>query len=169
MDCSTPDCPVLHCLWECAQIHVHWGGDAIQPSYHQGNAALINWVWDVFPPLFWKRLCRTGIISSLTVIRIYQWNCLFIQLKTPINAQFCLRNIWTGFCALVLMRPKTIGCPPRILRFSSRLNWWVRTQFLAAVGLSTLCPWWLSAGGRVPCSWSHDPLGLWNMQRRIFL
>ena len=29
MDCSTPGSPVLHCLPEFAQIHVHWVGDAI--------------------------------------------------------------------------------------------------------------------------------------------
>ena len=32
MDCSTPGFPVLHCLPEFAQTHVHWVGDAIQPS-----------------------------------------------------------------------------------------------------------------------------------------
>ena len=29
MDCSTPGFPVLHCLLEFAQIHVHWVSDAI--------------------------------------------------------------------------------------------------------------------------------------------
>ena len=33
MDCSTPGFPVLHRLAECAQTHVHWFGDAGQPSY----------------------------------------------------------------------------------------------------------------------------------------
>ena len=33
MDCSTPGFPVLHYLLELAQIHVHWVGDAIQPSH----------------------------------------------------------------------------------------------------------------------------------------
>ena len=32
MNCSTPDLPVPHDLPEFAQIHVHWVGDAIQPS-----------------------------------------------------------------------------------------------------------------------------------------
>ena len=33
MDCSTPGFPV-HCkLWESTQTHVHWVGDAIQPSH----------------------------------------------------------------------------------------------------------------------------------------
>ena len=33
MNCSIPRFPVLHCLLEFAQIHVHWVGDAIQPSH----------------------------------------------------------------------------------------------------------------------------------------
>ena len=33
MDCSTPGFPVLHHLTELAQTHVHWVGDAIQPSH----------------------------------------------------------------------------------------------------------------------------------------
>ena len=33
MDCSTPDLPVYHQLPELTQTHVHWVGDAIQPSH----------------------------------------------------------------------------------------------------------------------------------------
>ena len=33
MDCSTPGFPVLHHLLELAQIHIHWVGDASQPSH----------------------------------------------------------------------------------------------------------------------------------------
>ena len=33
MDCSTPGFPVLHYLWELAQIHVQWVDDAIYPSH----------------------------------------------------------------------------------------------------------------------------------------
>ena len=33
LDCSTPGSSVLHSLPELAQIHVHWVGDAIQPSH----------------------------------------------------------------------------------------------------------------------------------------
>ena len=33
MDCSTPGFPVHHQLLEPTQTHVHWVGDAIQPSY----------------------------------------------------------------------------------------------------------------------------------------
>ena len=33
MDCSTPGLPVHHQLLEFTQTHVHWGGDAMQPSH----------------------------------------------------------------------------------------------------------------------------------------
>ena len=33
MDCSTPGLPVHHQLLEPTQTHVHWVGDAIQPSH----------------------------------------------------------------------------------------------------------------------------------------
>ena len=33
MDCSTPGFLVHHCLLEFVQTHVHWLGDAIQPSH----------------------------------------------------------------------------------------------------------------------------------------
>ena len=33
MNCSTPDLPVHHHLPEFTQTHVHWVGDAIQPSH----------------------------------------------------------------------------------------------------------------------------------------
>ena len=33
MDCSTPGLPVHHLLLDFTQTHVHWVGDAIQPSH----------------------------------------------------------------------------------------------------------------------------------------
>ena len=33
MDCSTPGFPVHHQLWELTETHVHWVGNAIQPSH----------------------------------------------------------------------------------------------------------------------------------------
>ena len=51
----SPGFPVLHCLPEFAQIHVHWVGDAIQPSHplslpsslalnHSQHQSLFQWV-----------------------------------------------------------------------------------------------------------------------------
>ena len=55
MDCSTPGLPVHHQLLELTQTHVHWVGDAIQPSHplswpsaptfnHSQHQGLFRWV-----------------------------------------------------------------------------------------------------------------------------
>ena len=44
MDCSTPSLPVHHHLLEFTQPHVHWVGDAIQPSHPLSSP---------FPPTFY--------------------------------------------------------------------------------------------------------------------
>ena len=66
MNCSMPGFPVLHCLPEFAQTHVHWVSDAIQPSHplslpspltlnlwqHQG---LFQWVSSLYQVAkFWS-------------------------------------------------------------------------------------------------------------------
>jgi len=40
MDCSTPGLPVHHQLPELTQTHVHWVGDAIQPSHPLSSPSL---------------------------------------------------------------------------------------------------------------------------------
>ena len=40
MDCSTPGLPVHHQLLEFTQTHVHWVGDAIQPSHPLSSPSL---------------------------------------------------------------------------------------------------------------------------------
>ena len=55
MDCSMPGLPVHHQLPELTEIHVHWVGDAIQPSHplsspspptfnHSQHQGLFKWV-----------------------------------------------------------------------------------------------------------------------------
>ena len=65
MDCCTPGFPVLHYVPEFAQTHVHWVGNAIQPSHlllspspafnlsqHQG---LFQWVSSsIWWPKYWS-------------------------------------------------------------------------------------------------------------------
>ena len=48
MDCSTPDLPVHHQLPEFTQTHVHWVGDAIQPSHPLSLLLLLP---SVFPSI----------------------------------------------------------------------------------------------------------------------
>ena len=41
MTCSMPGFPFLHCLLKFAQTYIHWGGDAIQPSYSLPTPSLL--------------------------------------------------------------------------------------------------------------------------------
>ena len=48
MDCSTPGLPVHHQLLEFTQTHVHWVGDAIQPSHSLSSPSHINDYFKIF-------------------------------------------------------------------------------------------------------------------------
>ena len=59
MDCSTPGFPVFHHLLELAQTHVHWAGDAIQPSHPLFSLLLLP---SIFPSI--------RVFSNESVLRI---------------------------------------------------------------------------------------------------
>ena len=74
MNCNTPGLPVHHQLPEFTQTHVHWVGDAIQPSYrllspsppapnlsqHQG---LFQWVSSSRFTQTLRKACASGLVS----------------------------------------------------------------------------------------------------------
>ena len=91
MDCSTPGFPVHHQLPELTQIHVHWVGDAIQPSYplsssfppafnlsqHQG---LFKWVFNIRWPKYWSfRISPSNEYSGLFSFRMDWLGLLAVQ------------------------------------------------------------------------------------------
>ena len=107
MDCSMPGFPVLHQLPELAQTHVHWVGDAIQPSHpllsssppafnlsqHQGLFQGVSSLHQVakilefqHQPFQWFPLGWTGWISlqSKGLSRVFSNNAVQKQLKTQI-------------------------------------------------------------------------------------
>ena len=89
--CSTPGLPVHHQLPEFTQTHVHWVGDAIQPSHplsspsphafnlshHQG---LFKWVSSS------NQVAKVGVSASTSVL--------------PMNIQDWLPLGWTGWISL---------------------------------------------------------------------
>ena len=62
-DCSMPGCPVPHHLLECAQTHVRWVGDAIQPSHPLLSLLLLP---SIFPRIlvFSTTTCFVSTLSS---------------------------------------------------------------------------------------------------------
>ena len=59
MDCSTPTLPVLHCLPELAQTHVHRVSDAIQPSHPLSPLLFLT---SIFPSI--------RVFSNESVLRV---------------------------------------------------------------------------------------------------
>ena len=133
MDCSTPGLPVLHHLLEFAQIHVHWVGDAIQPSHplfpisppafnlsqHQG---LFQWVsssnqvakvlelqlqYQSFQCIFkvWFPLRLTGLISLQSKGFSRVFSSTTIQKHQFFGAQ---PSLWSNshICTWLLEKPR---------------------------------------------------------------
>ena len=80
MDCSMPGFPVLHCLPEFAQTHVHWVSDANQPSHplpppspfaftpsqHQG----LSWTY-LINLVFWMSQEKAGLLCMLLLLQLH--------------------------------------------------------------------------------------------------
>ena len=75
VDCSTPGLPGPHYLPEFAQIHVHWIGDAIQPSY-----PLLS-----FSPFVFILYKHQGLRSCIAVAQSlsHVWLCDCVDCSMP--------------------------------------------------------------------------------------
>ena len=69
MDCSTPGFPVLHHLPDLVQIHVHWVGDASQPSHPLSSPS---------PPAF-NLSQHQGLFQWVSSSHSYSYGYLFPQ------------------------------------------------------------------------------------------
>ena len=102
MDCSTPGFPVLHDLPVLTQAHVHWVGDAIQPSQPLSP-----------PSLYALILPSNRILSSESVLRI-RWpkNCSFSFSIHPSNEHSGLISFRTDWFDLLAVQ----GTPKSLLQ-----------------------------------------------------
>ena len=93
MDCSTPGFLVYHQLLELAQTHVHWVGDAIQPSHPLRSLLLL--------PLIFPKLT---VFSSESVLRIRwpnYWSFSFsISASNEYSGLISFRMDWLDLLAV---------------------------------------------------------------------
>ena len=100
VDCSTAGWPVLHCLLQLAQTHVHWVGDAIQPSHaplppspraltlsqHQG---LFQWIGSLHQV---AKVLELQLQSCSWIFKV-KWGWLSLILQEPWWWTFLLVSI----------------------------------------------------------------------------
>ena len=125
MDCSTPGVPVFHRLLENAQTHVHWVGDAIQPSHPLSSPSLP--VFNLFPasgsfqvsvllirwPKYWSfSISPSNEYSGLISYRIDWYDLLAVQgaLESLLQCHSWKASIlWcSAFLMVQLSHPYTI-------------------------------------------------------------
>ena len=92
-NCSTPGLPVHHQLPESTQTHVHWVGDAIQPSHPLSSLLLLP---SIFPSI--------RVFSNESVIRIRwpkYWSFSFnISLSNEHPGLISFRMDWLDLLAV---------------------------------------------------------------------
>ena len=78
MDCSMPDLPVHHQLLEFTQTHVHWVGDAIQPSHPLSSSSPPTFNLSQHQSLFEWVSCSHQVAKILEFLRQHQSSeCIF--------------------------------------------------------------------------------------------
>ena len=93
MDCSTPGFPVHHQLPELDRTHVHWVGDAIQPSHPLSSPS---------PPTF-NLSQHQGLFQWVGSLH-HVAKVLALQLQQsvlPVNIQGWFHLGWTGLISLL--------------------------------------------------------------------
>ena len=105
MDCSMPGLPVHHQLWELAETHVHWVGDAILPSHPLLSSS---------PPAF-----------SLSHHQgLFQWVSSSHQLAKVLELQLHLQSFqWTFRTDFLWDWLVGCACSPRDPQESSQLDY----------------------------------------------
>ena len=90
MDCIMPGFPVHHQLPELAQTHIHWVGDAIQPSHPLSSPSPPTFNLSQHQSLF------QWVSSSPQVAKVLEFQ---LQLL-PMNIQDWFPLGWTGWISL---------------------------------------------------------------------
>ena len=118
MDCSMPGFPILHHFLELAQTHVHWVGDAIQPSHPLSSP---------YPPAF--NLPASGSFPRSHLFASGGQNTRVSTSTSvlPMNIQDWFPLGWTGWISLQsrgLSRVISNTTVQKHQFFSTQLSWW---------------------------------------------
>ena len=133
INCSMPGFPVHHHLPELAQTHVHWVGDAIQPSHPLSSPS---------PPVLnlsqHQDLCRKSVFCQKAYSMnkgIHKFRIILTGIFGPSTIQKCSKYFLQQLCFVFLTTPCGTGnfSAQRLnLRShcSESLNSWTTREFL---------------------------------------
>ena len=122
MDCSTPDFPVHHQLLELAQTHVHWVGDAIQPSHPVSSPLLLP---SIFPSI------RIFSNESVLCIRWPKFGASASASVLPKNLQDWFPICLTGLISLQSKGLSRVFSNTTVLKhqfFGAQLSSWSKSH-----------------------------------------
>ena len=88
MDCSTPGFPVLRCLPELAQTHVHWVGDVIQPSYPMSSPSPPTFNLSQHQGLIWHQ----SVPSTMFILPLLESGTLCLLVLRDLDQRWRLCN-----------------------------------------------------------------------------
>ena len=127
MDGSTPGFPVLYQLPELVQTHVHWVGDAVQPSHHLSpppppaftlsqHHGLFQWVCS-----FWPSSSASALLMSIQGWFPLEWTGLI-----------CLhpKGLSRVFLNITVQRHQFFGAQPFLLSNSHIYTWLLKNPQL---------------------------------------
>ena len=134
MHCSTPGLPVLHCLLEFAQTHVHWVGDAIQPSYPLSSPsppALNLSQHQGFFPMSWLSSSggqSIGVSASASVLPMNIQGWFPLGLTDLIS--FLSKGLWRIFSSTTVWKHQFFGTQPSLWSNSHMHTWLLEKPWL---------------------------------------
>ena len=93
MDCSTPAFPVLHCLPEFAQIHLHWVGEMKWSEVVQSCLTLCN-PMDCSPPgSSIQGIFQARILEWVAISFSMNWWCYLTISSSATPFFFCIQSL----------------------------------------------------------------------------
>ena len=147
MDCGTPGLPVHHQFPEFTQTHVHWVGDAIQPSHPLSSPS---------PPTFHlsqHQGLSQGVSSSHQVAKVLEFQLQHQSFQWTFRTD-SFRMDWLDLLVvqgtLKSLQHHSSKASVSELRLKFTLAWWVSPCPSVPLSCSHSACWFVRAPGEIP-------------------
>ena len=131
MNCSMPGFPVHHQLPEFTQTHVHWVGDAIQPSHYLSSPSHPPFKLSKNQGLF-KRVRSLHLVTKILEFQLLLLFFLILFFNFTILYWFCHISTWILHGCTHVPHPEPLShLPPHTIPLGHQsFQWTPRTYLL---------------------------------------